>query len=74
MKNESKENQKLKEIVELIVVRMDKNCSLDIIYSDALVYLLSSNPREEVKKYILNSMESLIDKINEDITSIKEKK
>ena len=63
--------EQLKEVAELIVVRMDKKGALDIIYSDTLVYLLSANPKEEVKKYIVESMESLIDKINQDIETLK---
>lgn len=63
-----------KELAELIVIRIDKSAQLDIIYSDALVYLLSTNPKEEVKKYIITSLESVIGKINEDIDSLKNTK
>jgi len=61
-------------IVELMVIRLNEEGQIDIIYSDVLVNLMNSNPTDEVKKAIIDSTNSVIENIDKELITLKEKK
>ena len=61
-------------IVELMVIRLNEEGQIDIIYSDVLVNLMNSNPTDEVKKAIIDSTNSVIENINKELVKLKEQK
>lgn len=50
-------------VAGLFEVRLRPDGALDVMYSNNLIYILKSNPKEEVKKAITECIDSLIENI-----------
>lgn len=64
-------NEEIKKIIELMVIRMNEKGELDLIYSDYLVHLMNENPIDQVKKAFVDSVSTIIDNISKDLIAIK---
>lgn len=64
-------NEELKKVIELMIIRMNEKGELDLIYSDYLVHLMNENSIDQVKKAFLDSVSTVIDNISKDLTAIK---
>lgn len=64
-------NEEIKKIIELMVIRMNEKGELDLIYSDYLVHLMNENPIDQVKKAFVDSVSTIIDNISKDLITIK---
>lgn len=63
MEEVKKEIEEQEAVAGLFEVRLRPDGALDVMYSNNLIYILKSNPKEEVKKAITECIDNLIENI-----------